>query len=96
MGMFDSAYIVVKCPQCGNEAELECQSKDKLWPSLEVWRVGDFVDAELTELDTICECRSEQCLKPPQYPGIQSIRSGYYFNPIIKLKDGYLTSEYTL
>lgn len=89
MGMFDSIYINIKCPRCGEEREMECQTKD-LDCTLEVWRKGDHVTHEpYEELYTITNCTSTKCRTEAEYR-----INGYFFHPVIKLKDGIVTGEY--
>ena len=44
MGMFDSFYLKVKCPHCGNVDVIEFQTKD-FDCNLNTWREGDVFDA---------------------------------------------------
>lgn len=94
MGMFDSLYLVVKCPFCGEEEERECQTKD-MDCQFDVWRVGDFVTRDYSELHTIANCKSEKCSYYP-YPHMPKVNHGSYFHPIVKLEDGFLTGEYEI
>jgi len=55
MGMFDSAYIICRCPNCGKEEERECQTKDTDC-MLDVFRPGDFVSKQLRYLDCCATC----------------------------------------
>ena len=78
MGMFDSAYIEVKCPQCGVIQEMECQTKDTEC-LLEVWHEGDLVDRDLEKIWCIASCPND-----------------HYFDLLINIDDGRLTSEYKI
>jgi hypothetical protein len=60
MGMYDSAIITLKCPECGNESDFECQTK-QLHRELEVWRPGDFVAYDVEVLDCISTCNKCDC-----------------------------------
>lgn len=55
MGMFDSAYIEVRCPRCGKMEERECQTKDTDC-FLEVWKPGDFVSDQFKWINAITDC----------------------------------------
>jgi hypothetical protein len=80
MGMYDSARISVKCPECGNiDENQDCQTKD-LGRDLEVWRPGDFVTYEVDSIDCITNCEKCDC----------------YFNLTINIREGLLTSEYVI
>jgi len=57
MGMFDSIYLDITCPNCGDKARNEAQTKD-LENELEVWEVGDWVTDELHELECIAACEN--------------------------------------
>lgn len=96
MGMFDSAYIDIKCPYCGQKSEIECQTKE-LDCSLDVWRKGDFVgDKTLTHLDCIADCRSKECMDFEEKR--IGYRSGFgrMFYVNVKLEDGIVTGEYEI
>jgi hypothetical protein len=55
MGMFDSAYIEVECPQCGHKEVMECQTKETDC-FLHVWHEGDLVDRDLSKILCIASC----------------------------------------
>ena len=56
MGMFDSVFIKMKCPHCGEEAEREAQTKDTDCV-LNVWRKGSRISTDkYTYLDCIVSC----------------------------------------
>lgn len=84
MGMFDSAYIVCRCPSCGTERERECQTKDT-YCMLAVWRPGDYVDRKLRYINccATCECPSG--------------RKTTFFELEIEIdQDGKLTNRYKI
>lgn len=54
MGMYDSIYIDVVCPHCGDGQEKEVQTKE-LDQQLEVYRKGDFV-CKFNDLYCITQC----------------------------------------
>lgn len=60
MGMYDSVWLDIKCPHCGNESEIECQTK-QLECNLDVWRKGDFVTNEFNYLTCLADCLSREC-----------------------------------
>jgi hypothetical protein len=60
MGMYDSAIMTLKCPECGKEGDYECQTKD-LNRVLEVWRPGDFVAHGINGIDCISACDNCDC-----------------------------------
>jgi hypothetical protein len=61
MGLFDSIYLPLKCPNCGDEGDKELQTKD-LWCDLDVYRVGDSIGTiQYRWLDCHAGCRSEAC-----------------------------------
>ena len=80
MGMFDSAYIKVKCPTCGREEITECQTKNTDCV-LEVWHEGDFVSYDLTKIYCIASC-DNGC--------------GDYYYLVIELNEGKLTGNYKI
>lgn len=96
MGMFDSVYINVKCPFCGEESEKECQTKDTDC-SLDVWRKGEYIGTKkYNDLDCLAGCESETCkawvVKEFGY-------WGGFGRPIylrVFLKDGVVTGEYQI
>lgn len=83
MGMFDSAYIEVRCPQCGKKEERECQTKDTNC-FLDVWKPGDFVSDQLKWIYALTDCN---CLKG----------NSFYFRIKIFLDEkGNLTENYQI
>ena len=83
MGMFDSIYLTVKCPKCGDESERECQTKD-LDCSLAVYRKGDSISTDYYDLRCItnCECRTH------------NLRTYFYLD--VMLSGGVITGEYKI
>lgn len=55
MGMYDSAYIEVKCPECGKIEVMECQTKDTDC-LLDVWKEGDLVSERLNSIWCVTNC----------------------------------------
>lgn len=92
MGMYDSIYLVSKCPYCGHEKEREFQTKD-LECNLEVWRKGDHIDTDLEELECVADCINDPCkawtIKEFGYFG--GFGRAFYANVI--LDDGIITGE---
>ncbi len=63
MGMFDSVYLPVKCPNCGDEGEKEFQTKD-LRCYMDTYRVGDSIGTtQFRWLGGYIGCRSDACHK---------------------------------
>lgn len=61
MGMFDSVYLKIKCPNCSEVTDIECQTKatDCL---MNVWRKGDYIGTKnFRWLDCTADCHSDQC-----------------------------------
>lgn len=101
MGMFDTIYIEVKCPKCGEESIMECQTKDLECEMNEYFR-GDFVLSkklltEMTETKKIyctAECKSIECSKTTKTLNGYEIGRGGYFNIFVILRGGSITGEY--
>ena len=96
MGMFDSIYLKIKCPYCGEESEIEAQTKE-LEQELNVWRKGDFIGTdEYNHLECIADCHSDECmsfeLKKHGY------RSGFGrgFNVKVFLDKGVVNGNYEI
>ena len=94
--MFDSAWIDIKCPYCGQTSKIECQTKE-LDCTLECWNKGDFVgDKTLPYLECIADCHSDECMdwqtKKDGY------RSGFgrMFFVNVKLDEGVVTGDYEI
>ena len=96
MGMFDSVYLNIKCPYCGNESDIECQTKD-LDCNLEVWRKGDFVGSDkYNSLDCLADCHSKECIDHKiKEVGYRS-GAGRFFYLEVMLKEGIVTGEYKI
>ena len=101
MGMFDTIYLEVKCPECGEESMVECQTKD-LECELNEYFKGDFVASkklltEITEtrkLYCTAECRSLECVRTIKMFNGFEIKRGRFFNIYIILRGGSITGEY--
>ena len=96
MGMFDSAYIDIKCPFCGQISGIECQTKE-LDCNLDVWRKGQFVgDITLSKLNCIADCLSDECKDYEEKN--RGYRSGFgrMFEVDVKLSLGIVTGEYQI
>lgn len=62
MGMFDSIYLPLKCPNCGDEGEKELQTKD-LRCFMDGYRVGDSIGTtQFRWLYCYAGCCSKACL----------------------------------
>ena len=84
--MFDSAYIVCRCPNCGQEEERECQTKDTECV-LDSWKPGDFVSKQLRYINCCasCDCRGKDT------------RTGVFFDLQVEIDiDGKLTNRYKI
>ena len=87
--MFDSVYLKIKCPYCGEKSMMEAQTKD-LDCELEKWKRGDFVgDDGLVYLDCVTECRSKKCLRPKDFGNL-----GEFFNVRVFLNKGIVSGNY--
>lgn len=93
MGMYDSVKIKIKCPYCGEESEIEAQTKE-LDCTLEVWKVGDFVSDKFNYLDCVADCLQPECKKASML-GYHS-RIGRFFNVRIFLKKGKVSGKYKI
>lgn len=80
MGMYDSIYIDVICPHCGNEATTECQTKE-LDCELDHYFKGDYVIEKGQIMDSfLCLSLCHTC--------------NGYFNVKVYLQEGMITGEY--
>lgn len=96
MGMFDSIYLNIKCPNCGQEAEIECQTKD-LKCNLEVWRKGDFVGTlKYNNLDCIATCKSKECSEWERRQTNNKYSFGRSFYLRALLNAGIITGAYEI
>lgn len=96
MGMFDSAWIDIKCPYCGQTSKIECQTKE-LDCTLERWEQGDFVgDKSVSHLECVADCHSDQCMA--WQTKADGYRSGFgrMFEVIVILDEGVITGEYDI
>lgn len=95
--MFDSIFMPIKCPFCGQTFEMECQTKD-LDCRLHRWKVGDNTEhPEEKELYCCATCASETC---PAYETrtVLSCRlgRGRLFDLIVETPLGLITGKYRL
>jgi hypothetical protein len=96
MGMFDSIYLEVKCPKCGETSEMECQTKD-LDCNLDVYRVGDDIGTDkYNYLDCNASCKSTSCMEYEEREIKYRLGFGYIFYIKIKILDGVVTNEYKI
>lgn len=94
--MFDSAYIDIKCPFCGQTSEIECQTKE-LYCNLDVWRKGEFVgDKMLSKLECIADCHSKECTEYTDKKDGYHSGFGRMFEVDVKLNEGIVTGEYEI
>ena len=95
MGLYDSIYLDVTCPGCGEESMMECQTKDLECEMNEYFR-GDFVLSkklltEMTETKKLyctAECKSMECSKKA------NTLNRSYFTIYVILRGGSITGEY--
>ncbi len=98
MGMFDSAMLKSKCPNCGKFEEREFQTKD-LDCNLDVYKQGDCLERfNIRYIDAIASCHNEECKFIGNIADIllQETPSGFDFlwNCKVKLDDVFcITSE---
>lgn len=95
MGMYDSIYLKAKCPYCGEVSEIEFQTKDTSC-TLHIWRVGDFVDGQLKQLNTIADCRSKKCRQAEDNKVGYVSGFGSMFDAIVFLKRGVITGKFKI
>ena len=93
MGVFDSFYIKIKCPKCGEVSLMECQTKDLSCLMME-YEVGDYVDDKYNYVDCITSCESEKCIEREKEKLGYESGIGYLFQVRVYLKDGYLINKY--
>jgi hypothetical protein len=95
MGMFDSIYINVKCPFCGNESKMECQTKE-LECDLSVFEKGDFIgNSNIQKLeDCITDCHSKECVDFTNKEDGYVSGFGRVFRLDLLLNNGVITGEY--
>lgn len=63
MGMFDSVYAPLKCPNCGDDGEKELQTKD-LDCYMHSYRIGDSIGTtQFRWLYCLACCQSDTCKK---------------------------------
>lgn len=97
MGMFDSIYLKVKCPNCGEEKQRECQTKD-LDSDLLHLEKGDSTNyPDYPSVECIVGCDSLQCGKEV-ISSTTGLPMGYrqekYFYIEVLTPLGLITGEY--
>lgn len=96
MGMFDSIYINVVCPYCGEESEMECQTKE-LDCNLEVFRKGGHIRTDkYNSLDCVADCMSKQCIEEQIKKVGYKSGFGMIFNITVIVNNGVITGEYKI
>lgn len=84
MGMFDTIYLTIKCPNCGITHEVDVQTK-QLEQQLNEYRKGDKIkDNKIETLYCIGECQSKWHSGDP------------FFDIKLKVKNGIITGEYEI
>lgn len=100
MGMYDSIYLDLRCPNCGQISNMECQTKDSFC-TLHVYKVGDIIPVEYGEsfeyLNASASCRQKICLdwEKNRYQG-RIIGFGFGFRIKIFLDKGRITNRVEL
>lgn len=96
MGMFDSIFLKVKCPFCGQFSEMECQTKD-LDCQLLRWKMGENTDhPEVGELDCCATCHSPECLARGKRKSGEDWGNAAYFELIVETPLGLITGKYRI
>ena len=93
MGFFDSIFINIKCPYCGQTSEMECQTK-QIGKNLNIYYKGDFIDEKLTDLDCISGCHSKECTDYERKTFGYNSGFGRMIHLNLKLDEGVITGEY--
>lgn len=95
MGMFDSIYLTISCPFCGQASEMECQTKE-LDCTLKRFRKGDNIDTPgIDSLECIAECLSEECKgRAERRQGYRS--GGSSFDVVVDTPLGLITGKYKI
>jgi sarcosine oxidase delta subunit len=94
MGMYDSIYLQIKCPFCGQTSEMECQTKE-LDCELKRFRKGDNIDTNgIEELDCIVDCHSRECMAYQDRQDGYSSGFGRLFYVIVDAPLGLITGKY--
>ena len=96
MGMFDSIFLKMKCPYCGETHLMEFQTKD-LSNSLSVFKKGGFVGKKFTFLEVTGDCHSNHCQDVADKRDMirQGTPSGFgaLFEAKVEVKDGVITGK---
>jgi hypothetical protein len=94
MGMFDSIFIKVKCPYCGEEKLRECQTKE-LDCELKRWDKGDNTDhPEESSVIAFVTCGSFICRTPYRLFGKTQLYNSKGFEIEIETPLGLITGKY--
>lgn len=103
MGLYDSIYLDVTCPGCGEESAMECQTK-ALSCEMNEYRKGDFVlggkvlteMTETSKIHCIAECGSEKCNgKFKGLGGLEDSKKTFIYLHVV-LRGGSVTGEYII
>lgn len=103
MGLYDSIFIEIKCPGCGNEVISECQTM-QLECELNNYFKGDLVYPEMvvTEITDknkiLCttQCLHEKCSRTIKMINGFEVKRGNFFNLWLILRGGVVTGEYII
>jgi hypothetical protein len=95
MGMFDSIYIFMKCPNCGLESEIEAQTK-QLECLCNNFKLGDHISDQFNYLDCIADCHSEPCLKYSEEKLGYKSGFGRMFYARIFIENGKVNGKYEI
>ena len=96
MGMYDSIYLEIKCPYCGETSEVECQTKE-LGCTLHKFSKGDSIGTnQYNYLECISDCHSKQCTDNEEKR--IGYRSGFgtTFDVKVKISNGIITGDYEI
>lgn len=96
MGMFDSIYIDIRCPYCGNTSLIECQTKDTEC-ILKAWYKGDNIGTnQFNYLDCHADCQDEKCVEWRDKKVGYHSGFGRSFYVRIILVNGVVTGDYEI
>lgn len=96
MGMYDSIYLQVKCPFCGQASEMECQTKE-LDCTLKVWHKGDNIESPgVNSLGCCSGCRSAECVAHEERMDGYKTGAGRYFELVVETPFGLITGKYRI
>jgi hypothetical protein len=91
--MFDSIFLKIKCPFCGQVTERECQTKE-LACELKRLHIGDNIEEPgIDSLVCITSCDSPLCATPRDVWGV-SISEARSFEVEIETPLGLITGKY--